>query len=66
MLWKDICGFHSITSLPRGIFLHLCKKLLPTIVISLHMKEKQSTYHLKSLKEKPLSLIMNCWGRKAW
>ena len=65
MLWKDICVFHSITSLHQGIFLHLSKKLLPTIVISLHMKEKQSMYHLKSLKEKPLSLRMNSWGRKA-
>ena len=65
MLWKDICVFHSITSLHLGIFLHLSKKLLPTIVISLHMKEKQSMYHLKSLKEKPLSLRMNSWGRKA-
>ena len=44
-------GFHSITSLSS-------KKLLPTIVISLHMEEKPSIYHLKSLKERTLALCL--------
>ena len=33
-------------------FLHMSKKLLPAIGISLLMEEIQSMYHLKSLKEK--------------
>ena len=40
-------------------FLHPSKKLLPAIGITLHMEEKQSMYHLKSLKEKTLSLCVN-------
>ena len=47
------------------------KKLLPAIVISLHVEEeKQPMYRFKSLKEKKykikkLSLCVNGWGRKA-
>ena len=40
-------------------FLHPSKKLLPAIGISLHLAEKQSMYHLKSLKEKTLSSCVN-------
>ena len=40
-------------------FLHPSKKLLPAIGISLHMEEKQSMYHLKSLKETTHSLCVN-------
>ena len=42
-----MCGFRSITSLnlPQ-YFLHPSKKLLPAIVISLYMEEKQSMYRL--------------------
>ena len=39
--------------------LHPSKKLLSAIGISLHMEEKQSMYHLKSLKEKTLSSCVN-------
>ena len=56
-------GFRSITSLPHSI--PKSEKLLPTIVINSHMKEKQSMYRLKSLKQKTLSLQVNCRGRKA-
>ena len=34
------------------VFLHPSKKLRSTIIISCHMKEKQSMHRLKSLKEK--------------
>ena len=41
------------------VFLHLCKKLLSAIKISLlkiNVKEKQSIHHLKNLKEKTVFL----------
>ena len=38
-------GFRSITSLPHSI--SQSEKLLPAIVISSHMEEKQSKYRLK-------------------
>ena len=38
---------------------------LPAIVISSHMEVRQSMYCLKSLKEKTLSLHVNCQGREA-
>ena len=44
------------------------KKLLPAIVISSHVEEKQAMYRFKSLREKKikeLSLCVNGWGRKA-
>ena len=56
-------GFRSITSLPH--YPSQSEKLLPAIVISSHMEEKQSKYRLKSLKEKTLSLRLFCRGRKA-
>ena len=40
-------------------FLHPSKKLLPVIVISSHIEEKQSMHRLMSLKEKTLSLCVN-------
>ena len=53
---------------PRSMpqyFSHPSKKLLPANVISSYMEEKQSMYRLKSLKEKTLSLLVNCRGTKA-
>ena len=47
-------------------FLHPDKKLLPAIMISLHMDKKQSWHSLKSLKENTLSLWTNGWGRKVY
>ena len=63
MLEQDMRGFRSIISLPHSI--SQSEKLLPAIVISSHMEEKQSMYRLKSLKEKTLSLRVFCRGRKA-
>ena len=60
MLKRDMCGFCTITSLSHSIFLHRSKYyLLPSIVISSHMEEKQSMDRLRSLKEKTLSLCVN-------
>ena len=56
-------GFRSITSLPHSV--SQSEKLLPAIVISSPMEEKQSMYRLKSLEEKTLSLRAFCRGRKA-
>ena len=46
-------------------FLHPSQKLLPAIVISSHMEEKQPMYRFKSLKENILSLCVNDSDRKA-
>ena len=51
-----MCGFCSLTTLPHSIFLYPSKKLLPALMISSHMEENQSMHHLKSLKQKTLSL----------
>ena len=53
-------AWFSLHHLPTPqYFLHASKKLLPAIVISLHIEENQSMYRLKSSKEKTLSLHVN-------
>ena len=54
-----MCGFRSTFPNPQ-YFLKSSNKLLRTVVISSHMEEKQSMYRLKSLKEKTLSLHLDC------
>lgn len=51
----DKGGFRSITTLHHSYFAFFClclMKLLPAIVISSYMEERQSMHRLKSLKER--------------
>ena len=60
------CAWFSLHHFPTPqYFTHPSKKLLPAIVISSYMEQKQPMYRLKSLKEKALSLLVNSWGIKA-